>query len=121
MDFDIKSTAQDDILLVTCGGLLTEGNVHAFIERYFEIALGSGLKKILIDLRPLDGRLSFGSTYFVIRELPAPVPSDTHTAFVERKEFRSNGEFLEAALSNIGIASRSFLDYDEALNWLRSL
>jgi hypothetical protein len=121
MDVEIKSDVQDDILVVTFSGQVTDGNVHALIKRYFEVALGSGLKRILVDLRPLEGRLSLGNTYFVIRELPAPVPPDVTTALVENKRFRKNGEFLQVALKNVGINLRLFLDYDEAFAWLRSL
>jgi hypothetical protein len=38
--------------------------------RYFEVVLGSGTKKVLVDIRALKGRLSPGETYFLVRDLP---------------------------------------------------
>lgn len=120
MDAEIKSTVDRDVLLVTFSGELNEKNVDSVVKRYFDVALGSGLKKILIDVRPLVGRLALGRTYFLIRKLPAPVPPDVKTALVEQKQFENNADFLETALDNIGIRVRYFLDYDKALEWLRS-
>lgn len=121
MDFEITSSVDRDVLVITFTGQLTEKNVSAMTTRYFEIVLGAGLKKVLVDIRPLQGRLAPGSTYFIVRNLPVdPVPSEIKTAVIELQENQSHAEFLEATSANAGVYLRCFLDYEDALLWLRS-
>jgi hypothetical protein len=90
-------------------------------QRYFEIVLGSGAKKVLADIRKLKGRLSAGETYFLVRDLPVkPTPVDIKTAVVETKERCGYGEFLETTSANAGVHLTCFVDREEALSWLRA-
>jgi len=121
VDFDITSSIDGDVLVVTFTGQSTEKNAHAMTKRYFKIVLGTGLKKVLVDIRPLKGRLSESNTYFLVRNLPAkPAPSDIKTAIVELQEYQNYAEFLETTSENAGVRLRIFLDYEKALSWLRS-
>jgi hypothetical protein len=89
------------------------------IRRYFEIVLGSGMRKVLADIRLLKGRLSGAGTYFLVRNLPVkPVPAGIRTAIVESRNNRAYAEFLETTAANAGVYFASFLDYEEALAWL---
>lgn len=121
VDFDIKSRVQDDILIVTLSGRVTDSNVHDFVKRYLELVSTSSLKKTLVDARPLEQRLSLGSAYFLVQNLPRPLPPGVKTAYVEDEKFREMAEFVQVALANVSVEVRLFLSYDEALAWLRSL
>jgi hypothetical protein len=121
MDFDITSSLDGDVLIVTFTGRSTNENAHAMTKRYFEIVLGAGAKKVLADIRPLQGRLSAGETYFLVRDLPIkPTPVGIKTAVVETKERCGYGGFLETTSANAGVHLRCFVDREEALSWLRS-
>ena len=51
MDFDLTSSRDGDILVVAFTGQSSEKNAHAMTKRYFEIVLGSGMKKVLADIQ----------------------------------------------------------------------
>ena len=109
MDFDITSSQDDDLLIVTFTGQSTTKNAHAMVTRYFEIVLGSGKRKVLADVRLLKGRLSVVETYDLVRDLPVkPTPTDIKTAI------------LETTSANAGVRFRCFFDPEEALSWLRT-
>ena len=121
MDFDITSSQDDDLLIVTFTGQSTTKNVHAMVTRYFEIVLGSGKRKVLADVRLLKGRLSVVETYDLVRDLPVkPTPTDIKTAILETKEEREYASFLETTSANAGVRFRCFFDPEEALSWLRT-
>jgi hypothetical protein len=120
-DFDITGVPQGDILAVTFTGRSTDGNSRAMTRRYFELVLASGLKKVLVDIRSLQGRLSAAKTYFLVRDLPVtPVPADIKTAVVESAEQRDFAQYLETTAANAGVYFRCFLDYEAALAWLEA-
>ena len=120
MDFEITSSLDGDILVVTFAGQSTAENVQAMTARYFDIALGSGLRKILADIRLLNGRLSAGEIYFLVRDLPVkPIPPGIKTALLEAKERRDFANFLETTSANAGVPLKCFFDRGEAVAWLR--
>jgi hypothetical protein len=121
MDFELTSSQDDDILIVTFTGRSTEKNAHAMTRRYFEVVLGSGMKKVLADIRLLKGRLSVVETYDLVRDLPVrPTPTDVKTAILETQEERGYANFLETTSGNAGVRFRCFFDREEALSWLRT-
>jgi hypothetical protein len=121
MDFNITSSLDDDILIATFTGESTTKNAHAMIRRYFEIVLGSGMKKVLADIQRLKGRLSVVETYDLVRDLPVkPTPTDIKTAILEAKEERGYASFLETTSANAGVRFRCFFNREEAISWLRT-
>ena len=121
MNYQVTGSTDGDVLVVAFTGRLTEKNAQAMTKRYFEIVLKSGQKKVLADIRALNGRLSSGSTYFLVRNLPVvPVPQGIKTAVVDLKEDQGFAEFLETTAANAGVHLKHFFDYEEALSWLRS-
>jgi hypothetical protein len=121
MDFDITGSPDGDLLLVTFSGRSTPDNAQAMVKRYFELVLGSGAKKILVDIRSLDGRLTAGETYFLVRDLPVkPIPQGIRTALLESEERHDFANFLETTAANAGVQLRCFFDRDAAVSWLRA-
>jgi len=121
MDFDITSSLDGDVLIATFTGRSTEKNAHAMTKRYFEIVLGSGMNKVLADIRLLKGRLSVVGTYDLVRDLPVkPTPTGIKTAILETKEERGYANFLETTSANAGVRFRCFFDREEALSWLHT-
>jgi hypothetical protein len=121
MDFDITDSLDGDVLIVTFTGRSTKENAQAMTKRYFEVVLGSGLKKVLADIRLLNERLSDVQTYFLVRDLPVkPTPVDIKTAILEAEERREYADFLETTSHNAGVPLKCFVDREEALSWLRN-
>ena len=121
MDFEITNLQEGDILVVTFTGRSTPENGKAMTKRYFDVVLGSGSKKVLVDIRSLNGRLSEGKTYFLVRDLPVkPVPTDIRTAILEAEEWRDYAGFLETTAGNAGVPFKCFFDRAQAVAWLRA-
>jgi hypothetical protein len=117
--FDIRSSPDGDILVVTFTGESTQDNAAAMTKRYFEIVLASGFKRVLADIRLLKGRLSEGNTFFLLRDLPVkPPPAGIKTAILETEEEREYARFLETTAANAGVYFRCFVDHKDAISWL---
>jgi hypothetical protein len=80
------------------------------------------VKKVLIDVRALEGRLSITNTYH-LADKQFPKMRDrsviTHNALVDLKEFKDSYKFLEIVAANRGYMFRIFLDTDQAMVWLK--
>ena len=120
-EFALEKSIVGDVLVVRFTGEATEKNANAMVRRYFDLVLGCGARKVLADLRQLEGRLSGSKTYFLMRNLPVkPVPRGIKTAVVESPDHGDYADFLENTAANAGIYLTSFLDYGDALAWLNS-
>jgi hypothetical protein len=120
MDFEISSSVEAEVLVVTFGGRVGEDNVTAMVKRYFDLVRAERPKKVLADVRTLDGQLSSGRVYFLVRNLPQPVPRAVKTAFLDRAERADEAHFLESTAHNAGVELKAFVDRDAALAWLRA-
>jgi hypothetical protein len=79
------------------------------------------VKKVLADIRLLNGRLSEAETYFLVRDLPVkPTPLDIKTAVLDIEERREYAQFLETTSANAGVHFKYFVDREKALSWLRT-
>ena len=119
MDFEISSSVEADVLVVTFGGRVGDANVIDVVRRYFDLVLAERPKKVLADVRALEGKASSGRIYFLVRNLPQPVPKAVKTAFLDRAERAEEARFLESTAHNAGVELKAFVDRDAALAWLR--
>jgi hypothetical protein len=120
-DFDVTGALDGNVLVVRFSGRSTTENARAMARRYFDVVLASGSKMILADLRSLNGRLSTGETYFLIRDLPVePTPRGIKTAILEAENQRRFANFLETTANNAGLGIKCFFDREKALAWLQS-
>jgi hypothetical protein len=120
-DFDLASSVDGDVLIVTFMGQSTAANARAMTTRYFQIVRDSGKKQVLADIRQLKGRLSVGETYLLIRDLPmTSLPVDISTAILETERQRAYADFLETTATNAGVRVKCMVDRAQALAWLRA-
>jgi hypothetical protein len=120
-EFDITGALEGEVLVVRFSGHSTPENSRAMARRYFDVILASGRKKVLADLRSLNGRLSTGETYFLLRDLPVkPVPRGIRTAILESEDQSKFATFLETTANNAGLGIRCFSDREKALAWLQA-
>ena len=120
MDFELNASPDGDVLVVAFGGRLSESNATEMVERYFDQIRARRPKKVLADVRGLEGELSAGRVYFLVRDLPQPVPQGIKTAFLDRAERADQAHFLESTAHNAGVELKAFADRDVALAWLRA-
>lgn len=119
MDVVLETEERDGVLRLTMKGEGTGESARIVTEKYFAARHASRLDRVLVDLRSLEGRLSYPETYFFMRSIhDGPMPG--RTAIVEREEHREWARFHEATSANAGFRVRYFFDLDEALAWLNS-
>lgn len=90
----------DDILVFAFGGLYRRGDENEIIEQFFAALRTHDIRKILIDCRGLDGRMSIADTFFLAQN----ISPDHHlkTAIVEREEYRNSADFQNLVFHNAG-------------------
>jgi hypothetical protein len=119
MDYSITEKLEGDILILTTQGRLTKKNAHAIMGDVMKMLAETPTGKLLYDIRQLEGRLSLGSTYLLMGDLPSQRPRNIKVAIVVSETYRKHDEFFETTAANAGVYFRLFYDYDEALKWLK--
>lgn len=106
---------------VTATGTRSLEAVLAMSKDILAAMVESGVKKALVDVRALEGRLGTIDSYELVdqefQKLRDPVVI-TCCAIVDRKEFENGYRFFENVAVNRGYALRIFPDPEEALLWL---
>ena len=120
MDFELNGSLDGDVLVVAFGGRLSASNATEMVDRYFDLVRAQRPKKVLADVRGLEGKVSAGRVYFLVRDLPQPVPQGIKTAFLDRAERAEQAHFLESTAHNAGVELKAFVDPDAAMAWLRA-
>jgi len=119
MSLTIKK--KGDILCFKATGSRSLETVVAMSNDILTACVEHNTKKILVDVRQLEGRLSSIDSYEIYNR-HAPKIRDlnviTHNAIVDLEEFGSSYNFLETVAVNRGFNSRVFSDLDEAVKWL---
>ena len=105
MHFELNGSLDGDVLVVAFGGRLSASNAT---------------EMVLADVRGLEGKVSAGRVYFLVRDLPQPVPQGIKTAFLDRTERAEQAHFLESTAHNAGVELKAFVDPDAAMAWLRA-
>jgi hypothetical protein len=118
MDYSITQKLEGDILILATHGRLTKKNARAMMGDVMKMLTETPTSKMLYDIRQLEGRLSFGSTYFLLGDLPSQRPRNIKVAIVVTETYRKHDEFFRTTAANAGVFFRLFYDYDEALKWL---
>lgn len=122
MSYDLKFEKKDNLLWVTATG---DRSLQAVVEMTKDILAAcadSQIKKVLLDVCSLKGRLSTLEAY----EIPTKhfsVMRDrsviTHIAIVDLKQYEESNKFFENVAVNRGFMLRIFSDSAEALDWLK--
>ena len=122
MAYDFRVEVKGDVLWVTATGTRSTETILAMSQDILAACVEKDLKKVLIDVLALEGRLSVMNAY----EIPTkhfPKMRDrsviTHCAIVDLKEFEDRYKFFENVAVNQGFMLRVFSDTDEAIAWLK--
>lgn len=122
MSYSLSIEKKDDILWVTVKGMRNLQTILAISKDVLVACVEKKVKKVLIDVRALKGRLSITNTYH-LADKKFPEMRDrsviTHNAIVDLKEFEDSYKFLELVAQNRGYILRIFSDPDQAMTWLK--
>jgi hypothetical protein len=119
--YSLDSSEAGGLLTVRFSGRCSPANAREMTQRYLELVVQAGQRKVLADIRDLRGRLSAAATFLLVHDLPVqPVPSGIRTAILDSGENRNYGRFLEDITVNLGMNVRCFTDAPAAQDWLAS-
>ncbi len=123
MAYNLKFDVEGDILRVTATGQRTFENVLTMAQEIRAACVEKDRKKVLIDVRDLEGRLSEMGEYLVPAEHFPKIRDRsviTTCAIVDRGEDRDRDKFFENVAVNRGFNLQIFSDPDAAVAWLRT-
>lgn len=122
MSYDLKFEQKDDILWVTATGTRSLQTVLEIARDILASCADSQIKKVLLDVLALKGRLSTLDAYEIpARYLPAMRDRSviTHIAIVDHKQFEESAKFFENVAVNRGFMLRIFSKTGKAVAWLK--
>lgn len=119
MAIEVQRDEQDGVTVLTFTGGGTGADATVIADTFFSVRSEHDASRMLVDVRGVEGRLSYPDTYFFMRKL-AHGPSAGKTAILESEAHREWATFHEATAANAGFRFRYFFDRDEALAWLRT-
>ncbi|MDD4857301.1 MAG: hypothetical protein PHD74_04250 [Candidatus Krumholzibacteria bacterium] len=119
MDFNVSTSLDGDILVLVLSGDGSERNLKAISEQIVEVAAKSRAKKLLIDVRELQGRVGMAYIYSLVGETPLEAQA-LKSAIIDLKENESSYSFYELVAVSRGFHIRFFNDIPEAKLWLLS-
>jgi predicted GTPase len=121
MSYNLKFEKKNNILWVTATGARSLQTVLDITKDIIAACADSQIKKVLLNVCALKGRLSNIDAY----EIPAryfPGMRDrstiTQVAIVDRKQLEESDKFFENVAVNRGFMLRFFSDTAEAIKWL---
>jgi hypothetical protein len=122
MAYDLRIEVESDVLWVTATGTRSPQTILAMSQDIFAACLEKNLKKVLIDVLALKGRLSIMDAY----DIPTKHFSEirdrnviSRRAIVDLKEFEDSYRFFENVAVNRRFVLRIFSDTNEAIAWLK--
>ena len=122
MSYSLSIEKKNDIIWVTVAGTRNLQTILAMSKDILMACVEKKVKKVLVDVRALKGRLSITNTYHLADE-QFPKMRDrsviTHNAIVDLKEFKNSYKFLELVAQNRGYMLRIFSDPEQAMAWLK--
>ncbi len=117
--YNISESTQDHIMEMTITGEITKGTINNLLDDIFTLLKLKKPKALLVDSRPLKGRLDLAETYFQVRNYPQDRPI-IFTAAVDTEENYEFQSFHETTATNAGHRLKWFTDIDKARQWLMS-
>ncbi|MBN1546982.1 MAG: hypothetical protein JW902_10005 [Syntrophaceae bacterium] len=114
--YQIEVSWDEEILEIIIIGRASKENAGEIAQEVFRIAGENKPKRMLIDCRNVQGRLSIGDTYYHVRGYPNVRIKAAVLDILENKSYYS---FHEAAAKNLGFPIKYFNHVDGAKAWLQ--
>jgi hypothetical protein len=118
--YNITASVNVDILEVVATGDITKPDTHKIMmQEIIDVEKSTNVKKQLLDIRKLNGRLGTVEIYDFVRDYPPDRPR-MKVALVDTSEYAQTASFYENTAVNAGLSCKWFTDINEARMWLKS-
>lgn len=121
MSYYLDVEKKDGVLWVKATGTRSFENVLAISKDIMAACTEHEVKKVLLDVRALKGRLSTMESYEIPDKYFPKIRDRSvvdRTAIVDWKEADGRAPFFELVAENRGFMIRIFSDTDQAIEWL---
>jgi hypothetical protein len=121
MDYKLAIETKNDVLWVKATGTRSRETVLDMSGDVLEACVKERVKKVLIDVRELQGRLLPKDSYDIAAKHFPKIRDPnviTQAALVDLEEFRDQYRFFENVAVNRGFNLRIFPNVEDALQWL---
>jgi len=122
MTYSLDFETRDNILWVTATGTRSIKAVLEISKEVMDASKEQGIKKVLVDIRPLEGRLSTSSSFLVPAHFFPKIRDPkilSQVALLDLEDFEYSNQFFENAAVKRGLNLKFFSDELSALTWLR--
>ena len=117
--YNIIASVSADILEIVVTGDIAEPDTHKIMmQEIIDVEKSTNVKKQLLDIRKLNGRLGTIELYNFVRNYPPDRPR-MKVALVDNPEHAQTASFHETTALNAGLLCKWFIDIDEARVWLK--
>ena len=116
--YKISTFQNEDILKVVITGELANDDVRELANEVYDIVKLTNAKKLLCDIRELQGRLGFTDMQFFLSNVPS-LFYNIYTAFVDIPENANLQPFRRYVARHAGLPAKWCTDADDAIFWLK--
>jgi hypothetical protein len=118
--YRILTSVKEGILEIVLTGEIAKPDTHKIMmNEIIDLEKSANVKKQLVDIRRLKGRLGTIEIYNFVRDYPPNRPR-MKVALVDIPEHAETASFHETTACNAGLTFKWFTDIDEAKMWLKS-
>ena len=110
---------QPDYLLAVVSGLFDKAKLADMLKDIFAASSRHGLRKILVDIRALEGEITFIARYDAGQLVADLQREPVRLAMLGTSSQIWPDRFFENVAKNRGVETKVTLDKAEALEWLR--
>jgi hypothetical protein len=121
MTYELQIRIEEHYLYVCASGARTRSNVSSMAEAILDACSQNHVKRVLVDVRELTGRLSVFESYSIpVKVFPRLRKRGvlTKAVIVDSGERSDRSRFFESLARKLGFNIRIFEDVDRAIEWL---
>ena len=118
-EYEISSSVNDGILEIIMTGELPASAYSDIMRDMIDIIQTNNVKKVLVDVSAVKGRLSITDIYSRVRSYP-PSIYKIHSAMVNNNGLGDFERFHETTANNAGQSLKWFTNINAAREWLKS-
>jgi hypothetical protein len=126
MNMDLKITVKDEFIVAVVTGNYTRTEAVARIDRILDACVEHKKTRLLVDVRPVEGRMSVAETLYYAEEFSKRYTdlvnsgklSHVKVAYVGNYPLLDKGKLGETVVVNRGIDGKVTNNIDEAIAWL---
>jgi hypothetical protein len=117
--YRILTSVKEGILEIVLKGEIAKPDTREIMmQEIIDVEKSTNVKKQLLDMRKIKGRLGTVELYNFVRDYPPDRPR-MKIALVDTPEYAQTASFHETTAFNAGLQCKWFTDINEARVWLK--